>query len=57
MKTFFGMTFKKGLHVFFCKRWAPFYEIKQDWEPFCPDAQRFCPDLRILPGFSINQNS
>jgi len=31
---------QKGLHVFFCKNtilWAPFYEIKQDWEPFCPD--------------------
>ena len=25
MKTIFGMTSKKGLHVFFCKRWAPFY--------------------------------
>jgi len=52
MKTFFGMTSKKGLHVFFCKRWAPCYEIKQDWEPICPDFQRFfldfqgfCPDF------------
>jgi len=41
MKTFFGMTSTTGLHVVFCKRWAPFYEIKQD---------------AILPGFSINQN-
>jgi len=38
------MTFKKGLHVFFCKNnilWASFYEIKQEWGPFCPDFQRF----------------
>jgi len=56
MKTFFGMTSKKSLHVFFCKNtilWAPLYEIKQDWEPFfhefqrfCPDFQRFCPDFQ-----------
>jgi len=48
MKTFFGMTSKKGLHVFFCKNtilWAPLYEIKQDWEPFCPDFERLCPDF------------
>jgi len=42
-KPFFGMTSKNGLHVFFCKRWAPFYEIKQGWAPF-------------LPVFSIHQN-
>jgi len=40
----FGMTSKKGLHVFFCKRWTTFYEIKQDWAPFCPEFQ-------ILPRF------
>ena len=30
---------QKGFHVFFCKRWTPFYEIKQDWESFCPNFQ------------------
>ena len=28
---FFGVTSKKRLHVFFCKRWAPFFEAKQRW--------------------------
>ena len=54
---FFGMTSKKGLHVFFCKRWAPFYEIKQGWAPFLPGFSEILPRFsRILPGFSINQN-
>jgi len=28
---------QKRSSCFFCKRWAPFHEIKQDWGPFCPD--------------------
>jgi len=28
-RPFFGVTSKKGLHVFFCKPWAPFFEVKQ----------------------------
>jgi len=55
-RPFFGMTYNKG-HVFFCKRWAPFYEIKQGWAPFLPGFSKILPRfLRILPGFSINQN-
>jgi len=44
-RPFFGMTSesKKGLDVFFCKRWAQFFKIKKRWAPF-------------LPGFSTNQN-
>jgi len=52
MKTFFGMICKKGFRVFFCQRWAPFYDIKQDWAPFCPDFQKFCPDFQgFCPDF------
>jgi len=29
MKTFFGVISRKGLHVFLCKPWAPFFEVKQ----------------------------
>ena len=46
----FWVISKKGLHVFLCKRWAPFYEIKQGWAPFFPGISE------ILPRFSINQN-
>jgi len=56
-RSFFGMTSKKVLHVFFCKRWAPFYEIKQGWAPFLPGFSEILPRfLRTFPGFSINQN-
>jgi len=36
LKTFFGVTSKKGLHVFFCKPWAPFFEVKQLLAAFLP---------------------
>jgi len=49
-KTFFDVTSKIGLHVFFCKPWAPFFEVKQ----------RRAPILRgfsgMLPRFSADQN-
>jgi len=49
-KTFFDVTSKNGLHVFFCKPWAPFFEVKQ----------RRAPILRgfsgMLPRFSADQN-
>jgi len=53
------MTSKKtssGLHVFFCKRWAPLFQIKQGWPAFLPgflpDFQRFCPDFQgFCPDF------
>jgi len=54
MKTWFGMIFKKekGLRVFFCKSWAPFFKIKQRWAPFmpgfCPHFQRFCPNFQKI---------
>jgi len=52
MKTFFGVTSTKGLHVLFCKRWAPFFEIKQRLASLLPGFSgilfRF---LRILPGY------
>ena len=28
------MTSEKRIHVFFCKRWEPFSEVKQCWAPF-----------------------
>jgi len=49
-RPFFGVTSKKGLHVFFCKPWAPFFEVKQRLVPFLPGF------LGILPRFSANQN-
>jgi len=50
--------------VFFCKRWAPFFQlqtlgatIKQRWAPFLPGLLEILPRfLGILPGFSTNQN-
>jgi len=52
IKIFFGMTSKKGVDVFFCKHWAPFYEVKQDWAPFFPDFQSFFPDFQgFCPDF------
>jgi len=45
MKTFFGVTSKKGLHVFFCKGLAPFFDVNNVGRHFCPDFTGFCPDL------------
>jgi len=50
MKTFFGVTSEKGLHVIFCKPWAPFFEAKQGWAPF---SRGF---TGMFPRFSANQN-
>jgi len=36
MKTFFGVPSEKVLHVFFCKPWAPLFEVKQRLAPFLP---------------------
>jgi len=41
-----GVTSKIGFHAFFCKHWAPFFEVKQ----------RLAPFSGILPRFSTNQN-
>jgi len=49
-RPFFGVTSKKGLHVFFCKPRAPFFEVKQRLVPFLPGFSG------ILPRFSANQN-
>jgi len=34
--TVFGMTSKNGLHLYFCKRRAPFCEVQHRWIPFLP---------------------
>jgi len=54
MKTFFCYDLHiKGLLVFFCKGWAPFLEIKQQWAPFLPGFSEIFPRFsRNLPGFS-----
>jgi len=49
MNTIFGMISKTALHVFFCKHWAAFFEMKQRWAPFLPGFSG------ILPRFSTNQ--
>jgi len=55
---------KNGLRLFFCKRWAPFFEIKERWAPFLPRYSGILPRISkilpkfsgILPRFSTNQN-
>jgi len=44
---------KNDLHLFFCKPWAPFLEVKQRWAPFLLRFSGISPRyLRILFGFS-----
>jgi len=50
LRTLLGVTSKNGLHVFFCKPWAPIFEVKQLWAPFLPGFSG------LLPIFSANQN-
>jgi len=44
--------------MFFCQRWAPFFQITQRWAPFftvfsvCPDFQVFYKDFN---GFSAHR--
>ena len=67
----FWCDLQKSLHLFFCKRWVPFFEVKQRWAQFLPRFSAIWPRylgilhviLRILPkfsgilpGFSTNQN-
>jgi len=52
---------KNCLHVFLCKPWASYFEIKQRWAPFLPgfSERHFYPDflfVKLLPRFSANQN-
>jgi len=49
IKNPFWCDLQKRIHVFFCKRWAPFFEFKQRWAPFFQFKQRWAP---FLPGFS-----
>jgi len=53
MKTsFFGVTSRKCLHVFFCKRWALFSEVKQRWTPILLGFSGILPRFPgILPRF------
>jgi len=53
VKTFFGVTWKKGLHVFFCKGSAPFFEVQQCWAPILTLIQRSC---QIFAGFGQIQD-
>ena len=46
MKSIFDVTFKKGLHVFFCKRQASCFEVKQLWAPFLPGFKDFAHIFR-----------
>jgi len=48
-KNYFDVTSpKKSVRVFFCKRWAPFFEIKQHWAQFFPDFQGIHPDFQVV---------
>jgi len=54
---------QNGLHLFFCKLWASFFEVKQRWAPFLPNFlgilfgfSGILPKFSgILPGFSTNK--
>ena len=34
--------------MFFCKLWAPFFEVKQRWTPFLPVLGGFYPDFQTF---------
>jgi len=36
---------KNGLHLLFCKRWAPYLKSNNVGRHFCSDFQRFCLDI------------
>jgi len=44
---------KEVLTVFFRKRWAPLFEVKQSWAPFLPEFSGILPRFsEVLPKFS-----
>jgi len=51
-RPFFGVTSKKGLPLFFYKRWALFLKSNNVGRNFFPDFQRFPQIVRDLVGFS-----
>jgi len=51
MKTFFGVTSKKGLQVIFCKPWAPFFKSSKVWRHFQADFQECCPGFQQIKTF------
>jgi len=51
IKTFFGVTPKKGLHVFYCKPWAPFFEVKQRSAPFLRGFSGMLPSFQQMKTF------
>jgi len=46
MKSIFEVTFKNGLHAFFCKRQTSCFEVKQRWAPFLPGFKDFAHIFR-----------
>jgi len=42
---------KKGRRVFFCKPWAPFFEIRQRWVPFLPGFSGILPNFQQIKTF------
>jgi len=50
MTTFFGVTSKKR-HVFFCKPWAPFFEVKQRSAPFLRGFSGMLPSFQQIKTF------
>jgi len=51
MTTVFGVTSKKGLHVFFCKPWASFFEVKQRSAPFLRGCSGMLPNFQKIKTF------
>jgi len=46
------VTSEKRIRVFFCKRWAPFSEVKQRWASFLPGFSGILTGFSgIFPGF------
>ena len=57
LRYFLEWTPKNGLNLFFCKLWAPFFEVKQRWSPFLSGLSGILPRYSgILPKFLTNQN-
>jgi len=51
MKTFCGVTSKKGLHVIFCKTWAPFLKSSKVGRHFHANFRGCFPDFQQIKTF------
>jgi len=50
---FLGMTSTKKIYVFFCKRWPPFFEVKQRWVTFLPGFSGILLGFQLIKTFGL----